>query len=221
MEDGAMVVALFSVPLADLDYGDRDLEEEIPVEWLAASFSGTEATPRGPGRLDVTLSKTGREVMVRGHARAGVTMPCSRTLDPVQYDLRADVFLLLEPRTAGPAHSAKAAGKPSRPEKKRSGKAGPGAAASRREREKDAELEESDAARDTYEGDRLVLDPFVREFLLLELPMVPLREDLRSDETPAIERPPEPSGQSSTREGIDPRLAPLAAIASRLRDKKE
>ena len=52
--------------------------------------------------------------------------------------------------------------------------------------------------------------------------MFPLREDLRSEATPAIERPPEKAGEMRPeREAIDPRLAPLAAIASRLRDKKE
>ena len=67
-----------------------------------------------------------------------------------------------------------------------------------------------------------MLDRFIREFLVLELPMVPLREDLRSEATPAIERPPETAAsRTSERETIDPRLAPLAAIASKLRDKKE
>jgi len=52
--------------------------------------------------------------------------------------------------------------------------------------------------------------------------MVPLREDLRSEASPAIERPldPAPEGRQA-HEAVDPRLAPLAAIASRLRAKKE
>jgi len=239
---------LFSIPLADLDYGDRDLDEVIPVDWLAKSFEGTEATPRGPGRLEVTVSKSGREVMVRGHAKAGVILPCARTLEPAAYDLTGEVFLLLGPRGAsveagkskGHAGKSQGHGHAKPPPKSAGAKGGNGATpppagakkkaskpsskgGSRQEREEEeARLLEQDAARDTYDGEKVVLDRFIQEFLLLELPMVPLREALRSEATPAIERPPETApGGRPEREGIDPRLAPLAAIASRLRDKKE
>ena len=215
---------LFSVPLADLDYGERELDQEIPREWLQKTFAETEATPRDkPGRLTATVSKNGREVMVRGRATAYVTMPCARTLDPVDFDLTADIFLLLGPPTSGPARpspKANAAAKnpPASPNKR----GDRGEKADRRKREEDAALAEEEAARDTYEADWVNLDPFVREFLLLELPMVPLREDLRSEETPAIERPLEPAPEGrQAHEAIDPRLAPLADIASRLRAKKE
>ncbi|MBM4362314.1 MAG: hypothetical protein FJ104_06510 [Deltaproteobacteria bacterium] len=69
-----------------------------------------------------------------------------------------------------------------------------------------------------------MLDPFVREFLLLELPLFPLREDLRSDETPAIEAPPEAPGSPERAPGeapLDPRLAPLLSLRARLGRKKE
>ena len=212
----------FSVPLADLEYGDREIDEEIPRAWLTRALEGSEATPRDkPGRLTVTLSKSGREVMVRGKATAFVTMPCARTLDPVDFDIAADVFLLLSPPSGAPA----------RPPPKVQGAKGPGkrktaaggaATQDRRKREEETILAEEAAARDCYEADRVTLDPFLREFLLLELPMVPLREDLRSEASPAIERPldPAPEGRQA-HEAVDPRLAPLAAIASRLRAKKE
>jgi uncharacterized protein len=211
----------FSVAVADLDYGEREIDEEIPKAWLSRALEGSEAVPRDkPGRVTVTLSKNGREVMVRGRARAYVTMPCARTLDPVDFDLDADVFLLLAPpsgaaaRPPPKAQSAQKAAKKPTP--------GKATAQQRRKREEDASLAEAEAARDTYGPDRVVLDPFLREFLILELPMVPLREDLRSEATPAIERPldPAPEGRQA-QEAIDPRLAPLAAIASRLRAKKE
>jgi len=221
--------ALFSIPLAHLDYGEREIDEEIPLAWLTQTLQGTEATVRGdPGRLTVTVSKNGREVMVRGKARAQVTMPCARTLDPVNFDLEPDIFLLLAPpgegvprpaptKRARPAQSPKAQPGPAKkPERKPTG------GRERRKKEEEALLAEEEAARDTYEADRVTLDRFVREFLLLELPMVPLREDLRSEATPAIERAPEPANQGRPAgEAIDPRLAPLAAIASRLRAKKE
>ncbi|HMR80646.1 MAG TPA: hypothetical protein PKD61_36300, partial [Polyangiaceae bacterium] len=55
-----------------------------------------------------------------------------------------------------------------------------------------------------------MLDPFVREFLLLDLPMVPVSSDLPTGAIPAIPRPPAESGEKP----VDPRLAPLAAIAA-------
>jgi uncharacterized metal-binding protein YceD (DUF177 family) len=220
--------ALFSVAVADLDRGDRELDEEIPVEWLAKALEGTEATPRGtPGRVEVSLSKSGREVMVRGHARAAVTMPCARTLDPVDFDLDADMFLLLTPAAPAPSGAAKGQKKPkgaapkdaaAKDKAPRVGAGKPG----RKKADEGADLPDDAAAHDTYDGEKVALDRFVREFLVLELPMVPLREDLRSEASPALERPPERAEATrSTREGVDPRLAPLAAIASRLRDKKE
>lgn len=221
--------ALFSVAVADLERGDRELDEEIPVEWLAKAMEGTEATPRGtPGRLEVSVSKNGREVMVRGHARAAVTMPCARTLDPVDFDLDADMFLLLTPAAAVPAGPAKTSKKP-RPAtseqavpKAKAPRGTPGKGARKQKEDEGSGLGDDDAAHDTYDGEKVVLDRFVREFLVLELPMVPLREDLRSEASPAIERPPERADATrSTRDSVDPRLAPLAAIASRLRDKKE
>ena len=222
--------ALFSIPLADLDYGDREIDAEIPLEWLTHAFEGTEATVRGePGRLVVTVSKNGREVMVRGKARAQVTMPCARTLDPVNFDLTPDIFLLLAPpgegvpRPAPKPHSGQSPkANPGHGHGKKAGERKPTGGRERRKREEEAVLAEEEAARDTYEADRVTLDRFLREFLLLELPMVPLREDLRSEATPAIERPPEPANEGRPAgEAIDPRLAPLAAIASRLRAKKE
>lgn len=210
----------FSIPVADLEYGDREIDEEIPVAWLETAFAGSEATPRGePGRLTVTVGKSGRQVMVRGKARAKVTVPCARTLDPVDVDLDADIFLLLAPAAprpdAAPNRSAKSKATQNvakRAQKKR------GASA-----DADAEAEalgDSDTAHDTYDGEEVVLDDFVREFLLLELPMFPLRPDLRSDDTTGMGEPlpAGPEAPPASRE-IDPRLAPLAQIASRLSEK--
>jgi len=205
----------FSIKVADLEYGDREIDEEIPVSWLETAFAGSEATPRGqPGRLSATVAKSGRDVMVRGRATAAVAMPCARTLDPVDVDLDAEIFLLLSP-----AHSALHG-------EKRPRKQGPAVAkkAGKQRRDRgsaDAEegLDDAGAARDTYDGEDVVLDDFVREFLMLELPMFPLRPDLRSVEATGIEPPfPEAASGEAGKE-IDPRLAPLAAIASRLSEK--
>ncbi len=67
----------------------------------------------------------------------------------------------------------------------------------------DEENDPSDADLDTYEGEELNLDPFVREAILLEVPPFPLC----STNCPGIAPPPteaEPVGEE-----VDPRLAPL------------
>lgn len=207
----------FTVRVADLEYGDREIDEEIPMAWLETAFAGSEALPRGPGRLSATVAKSGRDVMVRGHAVAAVSMPCARTLDPVDVDLDAQIFLLLTLASPAPSPAAK------RPRRQKEA-APQKTAKQRRDGPKAApppeELEDSDAARDTYDGEEVVLDGFLREFLLLELPMVPLRPDLRSDGATGISGPSIPDAPSEqTGKEIDPRLAPLAAIASRLSEK--
>lgn len=198
---------LFVVPVADLDRGEVERTWPLTPEFLSASLQGSDATPRGtPGRLHVSLGKNGREVVIRGHLEAELTMPCARTLDPVNIDVACPVFLLLSPPPAAP----KASGAP---RGKRAGKKGGNWT-------EDPILTLEDAATDTYDGENVVLDSFVREFLLLELPLFPLRSDLHSTPQPAIESPPQASAAGEP-ERIDPRLAPLAAIASRLRDQEK
>jgi uncharacterized metal-binding protein YceD (DUF177 family) len=81
-------------------------------------------------------------------------------------------------------------------------------------------LDDETAGQDTYEGHEIVLDDFVREFLILELPMFPRRSDLPTD-TPAA-NPPLPAGsQPGGDKPLDPRLSPLAELKSRLEKIKK
>jgi uncharacterized protein len=73
-------------------------------------------------------------------------------------------------------------------------------------------LSAEEAARDEYSGDAVELDVFVREHLLLELPLFPVRSDLPFELNAATNTPPDDSGVAP-----DPRLAPLAALASELK----
>jgi uncharacterized metal-binding protein YceD (DUF177 family) len=216
--------AAFVVPLADIERGPRTVTFTLDEAWLSEAFEGTDATPRGPGSATVELSKSGKSVMVRGKAEAPVTMDCVVTLDPLSFDLQPEIFLMLAPAAseASPKLAKKAraaaAGKDSpTPAEGRS-------AVSRKrpskEEDDDGELlDEHAAARDTFEGSQIELDPFFREFLVLELPMFPRRSDLPSSEGPAIGPP---SAESDGQEpAIDPRLQPLAALRSRLRESKE
>lgn len=188
---------LFSVNVSDIEREEQEREWTIPLDWLEWALGGTEAAHTGKtGRLTATVGKNGREFLVRGHISVQVSLPCARTLDPAVYDLEPDLFLLLvrQPSATDGPHRARAKARPPAAE--------------------EPALEESEAAEDTFSGEVLSLDRFVREQVLLELPMFPLRSDLRSDPTPAIRAAPQSLDHGST---VDPRLAPLKAIAERLR----
>lgn len=237
----------FVVPLRDLDDGPKTLSGEISFEWLNEALKGTEATPgEAPGKLQIQLSKNGREVLVRGSVRVPVVVPCARTLAPIPLELSPEILLLLrraEPldkrrdtrgeegprqrgarsqkaRTHGRGHSGTHAS-PRRPPGK--GSPGKGGWA------EDPQLEPLDAAQDTFQGEQIVLDSFLREFILLELPMFPVRQDLPSLPVDARASAPDSSAESATeRRGpapntarqLDPRLAPLAELKDRMRQKK-
>jgi len=73
-------------------------------------------------------------------------------------------------------------------------------------------MDADDAAMDTYFGDEVVLDGFVREAILLELPMFPLCFDA----CPGIGARPSESVLPETEDpNIDPRLAPLLELRSK------
>jgi uncharacterized protein len=215
----------FVVPLSDLERGPKHVVWQVSSAWLEVALADTEAsTSASGGELDVELMKNGREVMVRGSVRVEVTMPCSRTLEPVPVPVNSEIFLLLGPAPLAAASTPRPrradrqghgkqprAGQKAPDKKSGSGWAG------------DPALSNDDAARDTYSGDQIVLDPFVREFILLELPMSVTQIGLPSEEVTTIA----PSSAAavdnapdSAERPVDPRLLPLVEIASRLRKKE-
>jgi len=204
----------FSIPVADLDRGPKTLRAALPHAWLRSILSDTDAEPQGDGSLDVELMKTGRNVMVRGKASARVTVPCVVTLDPLPFELNPEVFLMLSPsegaqQAKGSRKHAEGRGESDRKRSKKRGHDGD---------EEELELSDDDAAKDTFDGENVVLDPFIREFLVLELPLYPRRADLPSEPTPANPPPPSAPEQDAP---VDPRLQPLAEIAKRLGEQKK
>jgi uncharacterized protein len=192
----------FSVPVRDLDRGEQHRRFELSPAWLDGALAESEAKSAGStGSFEVTLRKNGREVLVKGVARARVTMPCARTLEPIPLDLEAEVVLLLTPRAPAPTGSS-------------------GAKRGRRTRDTEAadeQLTAELAARDEYDGENVELDAFVREHLLLELPLFPVRSDLPFDPAPATD----PRPDEAEEETVDPRLAPLAALARQMQRTRE
>lgn len=197
---------MFSVPIRDLERGDQRRRWDLPSEWVDRALEESEARSDGtPGVLELYLKKNGREVLVKGEATVNVTMPCARTLEPVPVRLEAPIMLLLTPKAPAPSGPGRAR----RREAPR--------ARTEEDVEADEQLSAEQAARDEYEGDTVILDAFVREHLLLELPLFPVRSDLPLEPPPATDAPPDEPGDA-----VDPRLAPLAALASQLqRNSKE
>jgi uncharacterized protein len=213
--------ASFIIRLADVDRGVRDYEWDLPVEWLKHAFADTDAVPEGPGRVKMTASKSGSQVILHGRAEAHVTMPCARTLEPVPVRLDSDIVLMLRP-SPSPAPATKPGVVQSSKNsvrayhESRRAQRSDGVAHHKTAHDPESELTLEDASEDFYHGEQIELDPFIREFLVLELPMMPLRSDLRFEVRPAIPATPE-STVGEDANFIDPRLRPLADLASRLK----
>src|SRR5690349_3624372 len=90
------------IPVADLERGPKHVEFVLSEAWLKRVLEGTDATVVSPGSLNVTVSKNGAEVLVRGDLAADLTMPCVVTLDPVPVPVRVPVLLMLSPRPGAP-----------------------------------------------------------------------------------------------------------------------
>ncbi len=214
------------VPVADLERGPKHVEFALSEAWLRRALEGTDASVVAPGKLDVTLSKNGGEVLVRGAVEADLTMPCVVTLDPVPVPVRTEILLMLSPETNAATGREPAPG--ARRRGPRAGKGAAGEHAAERGKsggkgdghwEDTPVLTDEEAGKDTYSGHEIVLDDFAREFIILELPMFPRRSDLPTDSSAA--NPPLPA--DSRPEGdkpLDPRLSPLAELKSRLEQQK-
>ena len=126
----------------------------IPPEWGRWAFEGFELEPRGePGELAVQVTKAGDGYLVQGRVRLGVAATCVRCLQPVPLELEAPVAALFVPGVAveRPAGDRKA----------------------------DDDDDDDEAGPDDgpdvehFQDHRLVLDSYVRDTVLLEVPMNP------------------------------------------------
>ncbi len=213
-----MATPSFVVKLSDLEHGPRRVTFEISEGWLRGALAESDAAPGGQaGTLSLELMKNERDVLVRGRCRVQVTVPCVVTLEPLTFDLEPEVLLVLEP-SAEPAARGKKLKKTS--EKAPADRVTAAKGRPRKGRgELEPELSDEDAARDTYSGEEIILDPFVREFILLEIPPYPRRSDLPSPEESISSAPL--AGPTETSKPIDPRLKPLQGILERLRGQAE
>lgn len=124
----------------------------IPRAWSEQAFAGCEieATEQ-PGELVVEVTKTGEGYLVQGRVRLAVAATCVRCLQPVPLQIDAPVSALYVP---GPAVERPAAG--------------------RKDDDESDEPEPDDGPDVEYfQNNRLVLDSYIRDTVLLEVPMNP------------------------------------------------
>ena len=183
----------FVLQIQDLDESGKDWRFAIGTEWLSSALAGTELRPSGrEGGLRVRAQRNGPEVLVQGHVQAELYAECARCLDDVPLDIELSLAVLFTP---GPQRHAND------------------------EAEAAIEVQLDDVARDYYGGTEIVLDPMVREHLLLETPMKPLcSEECQGIAVPEHLRPPEEVFGASA---LDARLAPLMKLKEKLTKKEE
>lgn len=230
---------LFIISAGDIETPGLTIDADIPPAWIAEELAEAEVTaaladdPASgplPGHVTARLSRSGTEIVVRGHVVASVSMPCARCLRPSKVDIDGELSLLLKCVPVKPGKGKARKEKPGIAEAgpvPRRGRtpavdAGAGAGhghtsaagAGHKRKESEYEFSADEADVDTYDGEQVVLDPFIREAMLLELPNFPLC----SEACPGIGPPPGPKVEAAGGAPlvIDPRLAPLAALRAKL-----
>jgi uncharacterized protein len=131
-------------------------------------------------------------VLVQGQIDAALVIPCARCLEPVEFRPHVELSLLLVPASEAKTPAKRPAG---------------------RDNETDFDADEADV--DTYEGEEVVLDRFVREAILLESPIFPLCSEACEGIRPASDSAPVSEGAVT-----DPRLLPLLELAKRRKMKE-
>jgi uncharacterized protein len=197
-------MALLSISAHDLDTAGFAVDVDLPVPWLEQELCDAELTAVAPGHFDGRLSRSGNLVVIRGRVRADVQTSCARCLLPATVHVLAEVSLLLKPAApaAAPRHTSDA----------HDGKRANGASKAAH-KEPEWEFSAEDADVDTYDGETVVLDPFIREAILLEIPNFPLCSEACPGIRPAAEEP-------AAEPAVDPRLAPLRALRAKIAEKR-
>ena len=183
-----------------------NIRVDLPAAWFLERFEESEARLAADEGAKATvaakLSQSGRDVVVRGTVCAALHVPCVRCLSPASVTVEAPLSLLLEPA--------------SRSRLMRAAMEAPRAKGERASRTPEYAFSAEEADLDVYDGETVILDGFVREAILLEVPNFVLC----SESCPGIPLAPGsnvagamagPFSTASSKD-IDPRLAPLGAF---------
>jgi uncharacterized protein len=138
----------FAIPVKDLDAAGKPFRFAVRAAWIRSALEGTDvSTEAGDGRLELRLSKSGTDVVVRGTLEAQLHVPCARCLEPAHFAVKSSLGALAVPATAMREQSGA---------------------------QDDDDLSPEQADLIPYDGETLVLDELVRDELLLGIPMIPL-----------------------------------------------
>ena len=183
-------MSTFVLQIQDLDESGKDWNFAIGADWLSSALAETELRPAGDeGRLQVHAQQSGKDVLVQGQIAANMLASCARCLADVAIGVDLALMALFSPEHTRPSSSD------------------------------EIEVRLDEMNRDYYGGSQIVLDPMVREHLLLEVPMKPLcSDDCEGIAVPEHLRPPnEVFGVSA----LDPRFAPLMKLKEELTKEEE
>ena len=183
-------MSTFVLQIEDLDESGTDWNFAIGTDWLASALADTElGAGTENGRFTVHAQRSGADVLVQGHVDAQVSATCARCLADVPIGVDLALTALYSPEHMRPQDSD----------------------------EIDVRLDEVN--QDYYSGSEVVLDPMVRELLLLEAPMKPLcSESCEGIAVPEHLRPPEEVFGGSA---PDARFAPLLKLKEALTKNEE
>jgi uncharacterized protein len=140
----------FFVPARDLDAAGKQFRFEVRTPWIRGVVEGTDVeTADRDGELEVRVSKSGTDVVVRGTITAELVVPCARCLGPARVVVHESLSALFVPGAAAST---------SRHDDARE--------------EDDVPADEADVV--PYDGETVVMDDLVRDEILLGIPMIPL-----------------------------------------------
>jgi uncharacterized protein len=187
----AMSTHEFAIPVHDLDAAGRAFSLRVRPAWLRGALEGTDVAPSDDeGEVEVRLSKSGHDVVIRGHVRAALVVACARCLEPAHIAIREDLTALAVPAEQSALQPR-------------------GARRDARSNDPADENAASDADSIPYDGETVILDDLVRDQILLGIPMIPLC----SDACPGISQEPIGSSRQVTAAVVvDPRLKPLLNV---------
>jgi uncharacterized protein len=183
-------VTLLAISANDIDAAGRAVDAELPLVWFKEELADADLQGHAPGRVQVRLSRSGNDIVVRGTVKAELHTPCARCTEPASVPIDTELSLLLQ---SAPGAHAKGHGH------------GHG------KDDEEYEFTSAEADVDTYDGETVILDAFIREAILLEVPNFPLC----SEGCPGI-APAPTDVQVAEEPHLDPRLAPLGALRDKL-----
>jgi DUF177 domain-containing protein len=168
----------FVVPAHDLDAAGKPYRFSVRAPWIRGALEDTGVQPAGSdGELDVRLSKSGADVVLRGVLTVELSVPCARCLQPAPVRVREPLSALFV-TALSPGEGSNEEGAD--------------------------ELTLDDADVNAYDGETVVLDGLVRDELLLSIPMIPLCSENCPGISP--ETPSEPAASSGIDPRLRPLL---------------